>query len=107
MTIGGQIASAVRMDAYNATIFLAREFHWLMPAILRFAFGAAAVVVGVWLAARKPGASLARSATGLFTAYGGAFLFGKWAFCNYHCLLASFLLLYLVGASAVGEPKSA
>jgi hypothetical protein len=45
-------------------------------------------------------------AVALFYSYGCAFLFGKWAFCNYHYLLASFLILYLATELEVGISAS-
>jgi hypothetical protein len=34
-------------------------------------------------------------------AYGCAFLWGKFAFCNYHYLLASFAVVYICGSAGV------
>ena len=99
-TIGDHTSAGVRMDAYNATIYLARTYNWLIPDFLRMAISGGGILLGMWLVFRNRRPGLAESATGMFAAYGFAFLFGKWAFCNYHYLLASLLLMYLIASSA-------
>jgi uncharacterized membrane protein len=92
MTVTPQIEQSVRLDALNVTAYLAHAFGWVMPPAGRIGltlFGAALAAFGVWR-----GRLVVASAS--FVAYGFAFLFGKWAFCNYYYFLASFLLLYLV-----------
>jgi hypothetical protein len=98
-TVGNHANTSVRMDAFNATIFMAKDLGWLMPGFLRMTISVAGILYGAWIVVRNRKPELTDCAIGLFVSYGGAFLFGKWAFCNYHYLLASFLLMYLVGFS--------
>lgn len=98
-TVGDHTSSGARLDAYNATIYFAREFGWLMPASGRLAISLLGILGAGYFVFRKHAPSLADGATAIFVAFGLPFLFGKWAFCNYYYLLASILLIYLVARS--------
>jgi hypothetical protein len=95
-TVGDYSVSAPRLDAYNATIYFAREYGWLMPASGRLAFAALGIFGSAGLLLRRKRSDLSDVGLALFTSFGVAFLFGKWAFCNYYYLIASMLLVYLV-----------
>lgn len=99
-TIGDHSNAGVRLDAYNATIFLAREFQWMIPDVARILISAGGIALGAFWVFRNKKPGLAESAAAMFAGYGFAFLFGKWAFCNYHYLLAAMLLMYLIASSA-------
>jgi hypothetical protein len=97
MTIAPQTDQTVRLDALNVTSYLAHAFGWVMPPAGRIGLtllGGALAVVAAWRE-RTPVAAAS------FIAYGFAFLFGKWAFCNYYFFLASFLLTCLVAPADV------
>jgi len=97
MTIAPQTDQTVRLDALNVTSYLAHAFGWVMPPAGRIGLtllGGALAVVAAWRE-RAPVAAAS------FIAYGFAFLFGKWAFCNYYFFLASFLLTCLVAPADV------
>jgi hypothetical protein len=104
-TIANQVAPGLRKDAYNFTVFLFNKWGVVLPKGISTLITVGGIAGGILLAWRgKPRGGLGPAALGLFLAYGIAFFFGKWAFCNYYYLLSSFLLLYLVAQS--GERES-
>jgi hypothetical protein len=104
-TIGGHADSQVRLDAFNFTVFLYREAGILIPGFLRVVLSASgALFSAVWML-RKATPRLSDAAAALSVSYGMAFLFGKWAFCNYHYLLAGFVVLFIL--TSLGERSQA
>jgi len=103
-TITNHSETSVRLDAFNATIFLARELHFLPSSWMRMGISVLGILGGAWVVFKstmsRPKVDLAQCALALFLSYGIAFLFGKWAFCNYHYLIAGFLLMYIVRVRA-------
>jgi len=95
-TIAGHLDAPVRRDAYNVTIYLYRQYHWLLSPGARLTLAAIGGLGGTaWLALKpQPDRRDALAAMSLILA--ASTLFGKWAFCNYYYWLASFMLLYIV-----------
>jgi hypothetical protein len=98
-TITSQTSSSPRMDAFNATIYLIREYGIMIPGMARMVIAVIGVLGGGWLVFRRVKPDAADAAGGIFIAFGVPFVFGKWAFCNYYYLLASILLIYLAAKS--------
>ena len=97
MTVLSQISSPPRLDSMNWTSWwMSQGGRW--PASLQVALSLVGMGIGAYLIARgrdDPRENRMHSvAAALFVGYGFSFLFGRWAFCNYHYLLL-FFILYL------------
>jgi len=102
-TITEHVDTPLRRDAYNVTIYLYREYHWLLPAVLRTILAATATTAAaVWLLLRRT-PTVTDAAAAMTLVFATATLFGKWAFCNYYYWLASFVLLYVVTSLSPGD----
>jgi hypothetical protein len=99
MTVFVQTDQPIRRDALNFTAFAAQAFGWVMPAALRIALTMGGALLGAARILRSPAPTAADAVAAAFIAYGFAFVFGKWAFCNYYYFVASLLLMYLVAPS--------
>lgn len=119
MTIHAQTGQGIRTDSLGMTALFALKWGYYLPGFAQVLITLFGIVGGVWMIRVDPLKRTDRVAVALFFSYGCSFLFGKWAFCNYHYLLASFLILYLaterearasfeVGQKALGtlEPES-
>jgi hypothetical protein len=95
-TVVSQMKPAMRLDAFNLAVHLARN-DMALPVPVALALSASGgIFSAAWLAIRKrPG--LADAAAALFASFATAFLFGKWAFCNYWYLVCAFIPLWLTG----------
>ena len=95
-TVKNQSDPAPRMDALSMTAFWGRIVGWVPPAKFTSGMGVFGIGLGSIMALSPKGRSLSASFLALFVAYGFAFIWGKWAFCNYHYLHASFLIAYIL-----------
>jgi len=98
MTVLSQVASPPRLDSMNWTSWwLTQGGQW--PAAVQVVLSGVGIGIGaLWMARRKEDARedpMHAVAAALYVGYGFSFLFGRWAFCNYHYLLL-FLILFLV-----------
>lgn len=95
MTIANQANPKPRLDAFNMTAYFARKLAFDFNEILRISTTLIGVGLGVWIIysaqKRKNHLSFAAIPAACLIAYGFAFFFGKWAFCNYHYFLLSFI----------------
>jgi hypothetical protein len=95
MTIASQLGASPRLDSLNWTSWLLANRAGSWGAIPQAAMSVLGIFLGAWVLfmgragrVRDPG----RMAAALWLGYGFSFLFGKWAFCNYHYLLLYFLV---------------
>ena len=106
MTVLSQVSSPSRLDSMNWTSWwLTQGGHW--PAAAQVVLSGAGMGIGALLIARGGGAPpenrMHAVTAALYVGYGFSFLFGRWAFCNYHYLLLFFLVALLTpGKGNVG-----
>ena len=98
MTIRSHTNASIRLDSLGMTAFMSRKWGIVFPRSAQIAVTALGLLLGIAAILKDPLKKMDRLASALFLSYGCAFLFGQWAFCNYHYLLFSFLLLYLATA---------
>jgi hypothetical protein len=95
-TIASQMKPPMRIDAFNLAVHFARN-NMALPVPVALALSASGgIFSAAWLAFRKR-PELADAAAALFASFATAFLFGKWAFCNYWYLVCAFIPLWLAG----------
>jgi hypothetical protein len=95
MTIQAQVSPGIRTDSLGMSALFALKWGYYFPSSMQILISVLGLVGGIGMILSDPLKKMDRVAVALFFAYGCSFLFGKWAFCNYHYLLASFLILYL------------
>ncbi|MEO5970083.1 MAG: hypothetical protein ABIQ95_09160 [Bdellovibrionia bacterium] len=95
MSIQAQTGPGIRTDSLGMSAFFALKWGYYLPGVAQVLIGVLGIGGGVWMLWSDPVKKTDRMAVALFFSYGCSFLFGKWSFCNYHYLLASFLMLYL------------
>lgn len=97
MTVSSQASQGIRADALNFVAYLSEHFGRIIPGWGRIILALLGAFNGalMLLRGKEPGSE--RVAAASFAAYGFAFVFGKWAFCNYYFFLAAFLLAWLTG----------
>lgn len=99
MSMGSHLDAGLRLDAFNLTAYLARNYGWASSGF-QLSMAVLGVLLGLAVIWKKsgPGQPLRYFSlpAALFIAYGFSFLLGKWAFTNYYYFLASLLLLALL-----------
>ena len=99
MTVLTETDQGIRLDALNFTAFLVNGYGRVISGNGRILLALLGAMNGALILLRGSGRDTSNSsgmAAASFAAYGFAFIFGKWAFCNYYFFLASFLLIFLV-----------
>lgn len=91
-TVITYLARGLRPDGLSVPAWLANEFGLTLDTLVLGVVYALVIGVGLFLSVRWPEAWTGW-AGGLAIAFGGLFIFGKQAFCNYYYLLALILLL--------------
>jgi len=92
----------LRSDALSIPAAMVREQLGQVPSwLMALSYVVLWAVGGLWVIRRH--GSLYALGSSLLLVYGGTFLMGKQAFCNYYYLLASFALLAMLGCWETAE----
>ena len=105
-TIGEFLTMPMRPDALTVIAGIRQNMGWLFPAswsaiIYIVALGGSSLFLWKNIVTSKQ--ALLPWSIALVLIYGVTFLFGKQAFCNYYYLLAYFVLIHMIVASAQGN----
>lgn len=100
MTFDNQANPQMRRDALTVTAWFARLVHWQIPNSVTTAAGLLAIAVAFERTWRAFKPTLSAGLAAVFFAYGAVFFFGKWAFCNYYYLHASFGVAYILASDS-------
>lgn len=100
MTLDNQANPQMRRDALTVTAWLARLIRWQIPNSVTTAAGLLAIGVAFERTWRALKPTLGAGLAAVFFAYGAVFFFGKWAFCNYYYLHASFGVAYILASDS-------
>ncbi|MFZ9596396.1 MAG: hypothetical protein ACO3A2_09995 [Bdellovibrionia bacterium] len=84
-----------RRNSFGLTDYLVNEWDTFLPYWSQMSISLGALAFSVVLLFKDSNKRLSSLVSALLVCFGFSYLFGKWSYCNYHYLLAFFLLLSL------------
>lgn len=100
-TVATYLQRGLRPDSLSIPAYWVNEFGWRLNNLALAVLSLLALGLGFLLLWRARSPGWGTWAHSLVIAYGGLFLFGKQAYCNYYYLLAFYVLIEIVFKSSV------